>query len=74
MRVLKQIEYVHARGPERDRNNVILKSSFALWRTAQVLKRRDTPRAFSLIMVQHLKWSVAVIKNVHLSLSQEVFS
>lgn len=51
--VLKQIEYVHARRSERNCNNVILKSSFALWRTAQVLKRCDTPRAFPLIMVRH---------------------
>lgn len=71
MHVLKQIEYMCARRPERNSNNVILRTSFAVWHPARALNRCDIPQAFSLIIFLHLKWSLTVTKNVHLSLSLE---
>ena len=69
--LFKQIEYVCAHRQARNSNNVILRTSFAVWHTAWVLNRCDTPQAFCLIIFLHLKWSLTVDKIVHLSLSVE---
>lgn len=61
LHVLKQSECVRAHRPERNCNNVILRTSF-MWHTARGLNRCDTPQAFSFIIFLHLKRGLTVTK------------